>query len=284
MTTSIVENGKVTLNVTLYAKEDDSETIFLLHGGPGVPDPMSDVALRLSAKYQVIYFEQRGTGTSKNPDRDYTMESYVEDIESIAEHFQLTKFHIFGHSWGGLYAQIYASVHPERIVSLFLCSPSSGTNHLWTATENEVLLFNRQHASTWEFLKLGWYSLLGMLGTDSAYQNLFEIVLTLYHRGHATIDIDRSTLQAVKADPINLTRPNIVKYKLLETVENPTYKVMITYGDDDIYGSSKSEVFSRYPSCQHFEIENCGHLAWIHNPTRFGTILDEFYALESKEE
>jgi proline iminopeptidase len=241
---------------------------------------MLAIALGMNQKYQVINFEQRGTGESKNPSRDYSIEGYIADLEAIAKHFGLTRFHIFGHSWGGLYAQIYADSHPERVQSLFLSSPSSGTNNLWKTTENEVLAFNKQHSTPWEFLQMGWYSLLGMMGSDAAYQNLFYLVLTVYNRGHAEIEIDRECLRPVKADPINLTRPNIEKYKPLKKVENPPFPVMMTYGDTDIYGPSKAESISRYPSSKQYEIDTCGHIPWVHNTASFGAILDEFYSLE----
>ncbi len=53
------------------------------------------------------------------------------------------KYHLLGHSWGGLYAQIYAQEFPEKVLSLFLSSPSSGTGYQWDETEDEVMDFNK---------------------------------------------------------------------------------------------------------------------------------------------
>lgn len=273
-----VLNEDVTLHVTLYPKEN-ADTVILLHGGPGVPDPFTAIVLALTPKYSVINFEQRGSGKSNNPSRNYSIEGFISDIQAITKHFNLNQFHIFGHSWGGLYAQIYAECYPENIQSLFLCSPSSGTNTLWKTTEEEVLALNKQCATNWEFLKMGWFSLLGMIGSDVAYQRMFYLVMTLYHRGHSDIEVDREVLKAVKADPVNQTRPNIVKYKALEKVENPKFPIVIIYGDSDIYGQSKAEAALRYPTSKSYEIQNCGHIPWLHNPTRFGAIMDDFYSL-----
>ena len=52
----VIENG--VLNATIYPL-DNAETIILLHGGPGVPNEMVEVAKLLNKKYEVIYFEQR---------------------------------------------------------------------------------------------------------------------------------------------------------------------------------------------------------------------------------
>lgn len=275
-------NDKTTLHTTVHPpKTKDAESVILLHGGPGVPEEYLELADILTTKYQVICFQQRGTGQSLNPSKDYSMEAYISDIEAIADHFELTKFHLFGQSWGGLYAQIYAQAHPERLHTLWLSSPSSGTNNLWGETENEVLAYNQAHCTGWEFLKMGIYSLLGAFGKDWAYQSLFVLVLNAYHRDHnPDLVIDPSAFEPIKADPINKTRPEILKYKALpETVENVPYRIMLTYGDADIYGPSREKSLARYPTATKEIIKDCGHIPWVHAPARFEELLKSFYSL-----
>jgi len=278
-----IPNDKATIHATIHSsKSEDGESIILLHGGPGVPEPMTELADILTAKFQVICFQQRGTGESFNPSGDYSMEAYISDINAIADHFGLTKFHLFGHSWGGLYAQIYAQAHPERLYTVFLSSPSSGTNNLWAETEKAVLAYNQRNSTSWEFLKMGIYSLMGAFGYDWAYQSLFVLVLTAYHRNHTPeLVIDPASFEPIKADPINKTRPKIIEYKPLpEIVESAPYRIMMTYGDADIYGPSQEKSLARYPTVKTEIIKDCGHIPWVHSPTRFETLLKSFYSLE----
>ncbi|MBV6643252.1 MAG: alpha/beta hydrolase [Cyclobacteriaceae bacterium] len=277
-----IQNGEVILNTTIYPKEN-AETVILLHGGPGVPDPMTEVALELNNKFQVITFEQRGTGQSWNPNSEYAMTDYISDIDSIASHFNLESFHLFGHSWGGLYAQIYAEERPENIESLFLCSPSSGTNSTWKKTEKEVMKYNKMNASWGEWMKMGWNSLLGMLGSDRAYQKVFFLVMKNYHKNYSDISINKEQLRTITADPVNITRKNIVSYKRLEPMTQPNFPILVTYGDGDIYGESKNEVYERYPKAEFHVIEDCGHIGWIHNPEKFGEILGTFYSIDTRD-
>ena len=273
-----IPNREVRLHTTIYPHAS-GETVIFLHGGPGVPDPMVEVALELNRSYQVIIFEQRGTGSSSNPGGDYSIASYISDIEAIAAHFELDTFHLFGHSWGGLYAQIYAEAKPERLKSLFLCSPSSGTNISWQRTEQEVMQFNKG-ATTWkEWLVLGWNSLLGLLGSDQAYQKVFYQVLQNYHQAYPDIDVNREQLMAIKAQPVNKTRKAILTYRALSPMPDPPFPVMITYGSDDIYGESRREVYQRFPTAGIMEVEGSGHIPWLHNPLVFGELLDEFYGI-----
>lgn len=276
----LIYNGKVSLNTTVYPLKN-AETIMLLHGGPGVPDPMLEVARELNKKFQVITFEQRGTGNSVCPAKGYKLEDYCSDIDAIADYFQLDTFHLFGHSWGGLYAQVYAQENPARIKSLFLCSPSSGTNQTWKATEREVMASNKRAASNWEWMKMGWYSLLGMLGADRAYRKLFKLVLQNYHKGYLPIRVSEEQLKGIKAESINQTRKQILSYKALHPFQDPPFAVAVTYGDGDIYGKSKQAVIDRFPTGKLFEIEKSGHIPWVHNPQRFMPVLDSFYGIEN---
>ena len=168
------------------------------------------------------------------------MEAYVSDIETIADHLKLTKFHLFGQSWGGLYAQLYAQTHPERIHTLWLSSPSSGTNDLWGEVEKEVLAYNQAHCTDWEFLKMGIYSLLGgAFGIDWAFRSLFVLVLNAYHRDHKPdLVIDPSAFEPIKADPINKTRPEISRRahrSYYETDSGPKTKTVSSAITLDIY-------------------------------------------------
>ncbi len=278
-----IKNGNTILNTTIYSGHK-SETIILLHGGPGVPDNMLEVVNNLKSKYRVITFEQRGVGSSDCNPCDFTMEDYISDIDAIAKHLNASKFHLFGHSWGGLYAQIYATERPEKIQSLFLCSPSSGTNQTWKKTENEVMQFNKKVTTNKEWISMGWNSFLGMMGSDAGYRKVFKQVLKNYHKGYSAITIDQEFLNKIHAQPINKTRKEIIAYKPLPELPNPDFQIFVTYGDNDIYGESKNELTKRYPTAEVNVIQKCGHIPWKHNPKAFEAILDKFYANQKQHE
>ena len=75
----------------------------------------------------VIYFHQRGTGNSPYSSGNFSLKRYILDLDEIASYFGFKQFHLFGHSCEGLYDGIYAERRKEKILSLFLCSPASGT-------------------------------------------------------------------------------------------------------------------------------------------------------------
>lgn len=278
--TLLIESKNSHLFTTIYPKQN-AQTVILLHGGPGVPMDDSPIAEQLLQKYQVITFEQRGTGRSLAKGATYSIEEYLDDLNTIAQHFEVERFHLFGHSWGGLYAQIYAEKYPEKVLSMFLSSPSSGTGEIWKQTESEVMIFNKKHSSFWGWLKMGMNSIFGMFGSNSAYQSLFKQVLENYNKDFDSAFIATDEMvKNVRSEPVNRTRPHIVEYPLLKDAIDPCFPIMIVYGEKDIYGESKRYVKNRFPKATFVEIENAGHIAWRHAPKEFNRILVKFYEIQ----
>jgi proline iminopeptidase len=275
--THVVDNRGDHLFTTLYPNAG-KQTILLLHGGPGFPDDLEEVVQILRDRFQVLTFHQRGTGHSPCSSKDYSMDAYVSDIEAILNYFQIGRFHLWGHSWGGLYAQIYAQQHPGKLLSLFLCCPGSGTNKEWQQTEKEVIQLNRLKCTGWQWAKMGWNNLLGMLGSDRAYSRLFTQVMHNYHNDFIHPQEVNKSFALLRAEPINKTRPQIIQYPLLHQQAAPGFAITIVYGEKDIYRESKNFVLHRYPTAAVKWIRRCGHIPWLHNPDDYAAILNQHYA------
>ena len=273
---NIIDNKGDKLFSIIYPNSE-RKTIILLHGGPGIPNDIEEIANTFKGNFQVITFHQRGTEKSPCKSGNYSINSYLSDIERVREFYKIDKFHLWGHSWGGLYAQIYADKYAGNLLSLFLCNPGSGTNLEWKQTEKEVMQFNKSKCTFWEWTKMGMNSLFGIFGNSEAYNRLFTQVMKNYNAGfiekdHSGVDFDN-----LKADPINKTRPEIIKYPLLQKMTDPKFKITIVYGDRDIYSASKDFVINRYPTAEVITIPKCGHLPWLHNPKEYTKILTEHY-------
>ncbi|WP_353165188.1 alpha/beta hydrolase [Acinetobacter sp.] len=275
---NIIDYRGDTLFSCIYAAPE-KESIILLHGGPGFPNDLNIIAEHFIPQFQVIIFHQRGTKRSACTSADYTLDAYINDIETVRKFYKIKHFHLWGHSWGGLYAQVYAEKYPDHLLSLFLCNPGSGTNTQWQQTENEVMEFNKSKVSSWEWTLMGINSFLGRLGGDKAYQRLFKQVMKNYN--HTFISTDQLDItedfNLLKAAPINKTRPEIIKYPLLTGLPNPDFKITILYGEHDIYTNSKYFVVDRYPTATVFNLVNSGHLPWLHNPKAYKDVLTSHY-------
>jgi proline iminopeptidase len=271
-----IRSGNAVLEVRRYEKPA-SETIILLHGGPGMPDEMTEIREFLQEKMQVITFDQRGTGLKNIKGCTFTIKDYLDDIDRIADYFQLKSFHLLGHSWGGLYAQIYATERPERIISLFLCSPVAGTGKVWSIAEREVFQYNRKRSTGLEWMMMGVNTMLGFLGSRSAYRRLFKQIIINYHKGYNVPPTDPEKLAKINARAGIKTRQAIKQYPPLNIVGDTIYPVMITYGQYDAYDKSKEYVLLRYPNAKTMIIPDSGHTPWKHSWPVFKHILSDFF-------
>ena len=110
---------------TLYWEKcgnPDGKPVVMLHGGPGGGCTEKMRQFHDPAKYNIILFDQRGSGRSK-PHADLvnnTTWDLVSDIEKIRELFNIDKWQVFGGSWGSTLALAYAEKFPERVTELVL--------------------------------------------------------------------------------------------------------------------------------------------------------------------
>jgi pimeloyl-ACP methyl ester carboxylesterase len=127
----------------------DGET-FLLISGLGVQMTRWSVAFcnaLVAQGYRVIRFDNRDVGLSthldtapvpdfallaaalgrgERPDLPYTLGDMAQDAVGLLDALQIERAHVVGRSMGGMIAQIMASEHPDRVLSLTSIMSSTG--------------------------------------------------------------------------------------------------------------------------------------------------------------
>lgn len=101
--------------------------LLIINGGPGMnSNGFEDLARRLSkGGHLVLIYDQRGTGKSviQSPDAsNITIDLMIADIETLRTKMKIAHWSVLGHSFGGMLASYYATVHPEVIDKLILSS------------------------------------------------------------------------------------------------------------------------------------------------------------------
>jgi L-proline amide hydrolase len=71
-----------------------------------------------------VFYDQLGSGESTRPDDPslWTVETFVEQLQSVRGGLGLDELHLFGSSWGGMLALEYAFTKPAGLKSLILNS------------------------------------------------------------------------------------------------------------------------------------------------------------------
>jgi proline iminopeptidase len=96
--------------------------VMFLHGGPGSGCNSTQRRFFDPAHYRIILPDQRGCGrsTPQGEVKNNTTADLVTDLETLREHLNISKWHVFGGSWGSTLALAYATQHASRVISLVL--------------------------------------------------------------------------------------------------------------------------------------------------------------------
>jgi len=74
----------------------------------------------LARYHTMVLYDPRGAGLSDRNRTVFTLESELQDLETVINHLKLDKVILDGSMWGGPIAVAYASKYPERVTHLIL--------------------------------------------------------------------------------------------------------------------------------------------------------------------
>ncbi|MGW6062481.1 alpha/beta fold hydrolase [Streptomyces sp. NPDC055189] len=106
--------------------------VVMLHGGPGLPDYLGDVAPMIADLAPVYRYDQRGTGNSPWLGR-HTLARHVDDLAELLDVWDTPSAVLLGHSYGADLAARFCMAHPDRVAAMLLmCGPFVGE---WRAAD-----------------------------------------------------------------------------------------------------------------------------------------------------
>jgi pimeloyl-ACP methyl ester carboxylesterase len=96
--------------------------IILLHGFPESHRTWRHQIADLAEDHFVLAPDQRGFAKSSKPEgvTNYTPDKPVADMIALADHFDIERFTLVGHDWGGAIAWMAALNHPDRVARLII--------------------------------------------------------------------------------------------------------------------------------------------------------------------
>ncbi|TVP71354.1 MAG: prolyl aminopeptidase [Rhodobacteraceae bacterium] len=111
------------------AGQPDGIPVVVLHGGPGGGCSPTMRRFFDPKTYRVILFDQRGCGRSKPAASvvNNTTAHLIADIERIRTELGISRWMVFGGSWGATLSLAYAQAHPESVAYLILRGVFMGT-------------------------------------------------------------------------------------------------------------------------------------------------------------
>lgn len=104
------------------AGDAGNDAIILLHGFPESHRTWRFQINELAKTHFVIAPDQRGYGGSDKPEgaSHYAPDRIIADVMALADHFDIARFTLVGHDWGGAIAWGAALTRPDRVARLVI--------------------------------------------------------------------------------------------------------------------------------------------------------------------
>ncbi len=100
----------------------NGQPVVVVHGGPGGGSNPTMRRFHDPHHYRIILFDQRGCGRS-TPHAELNANTtwhLVDDMERLRKHLNVSRWQLFGGSWGSTLSLAYAERHPDRVSALLL--------------------------------------------------------------------------------------------------------------------------------------------------------------------
>lgn len=134
----------------------------------------------LSERYEVIAFDNRGTGRSDVPTAAYSIAQMAADTAAVLDAAGHPTAHVCGASLGGMIAQCFAIAYPERARSLVLiCTTSGGAHAVRPSREVTTALVEGGKDPATVYRRNAWF----LYGEDTRSRHPERIEEDLVYRG-----------------------------------------------------------------------------------------------------
>ena len=211
----------------------------------------------LSKYYQVIMFDNRGSGRTTQPPGPYSIKQMAKDAVDLMDAIGLKRPSVFGASMGGMIAQEIALIYPERVTKLVLGGTMAGGKEQTKPTpEIEAYMQPRLDLTPQGYL---WWCAPAVYPQEFIYDHP-EIVEKKIQDNLAY----PSQLHAYEAQFEALRAYD--SYSRLPSIRAKT--LVLTGNRDVLFPPENSQTLAKQiPDAQLEVIEGAGHMFWISHPT-----------------
>jgi pimeloyl-ACP methyl ester carboxylesterase len=217
----------------------------------------------LSDSFRVVAWDAPGAGSSSDPPDTFTTTNYARCLARFLDALGIDRAHVLGLSWGGILAQEFYRLYPERLRCLILADTYAG----WKGSLPEPVWKERLATclldATGPSDALVAKFLPGLF-TDAAPQDLREEMSAIISEFHP-IGFRLMSLSSAEMDTRNL----------LPRIDVPT---LLLWGDDDRRSPMYvAEAFqAAIPGAELAIIPNAGHMSNMEQPDAFNAHVRRF--------
>ena len=257
-----IQAGDVVLHLRIIGDADAENVLIGIHGGPGnSSDYMASLEKLLNEEITVVTYDQRGTGRSSEPSEGFALMNYVEDLEAVRKAVGSEKVHLFGHSWGGIVAMRYATVHPEMVKSIIL---------MGSGPPSAEALFAAQANMSQRIGELQEQGVISM-PLPSTSEELILAILPAYFSDPGFEMPDELKYMSFDQEVSDQTFAALGAWDFKAEVGQLQHPVLMLWGEDDPFGLAMAEATISAFSSDNVDfvvLDACGHY-WHECPQEF---------------
>jgi proline iminopeptidase len=292
---------RVASDIELFHFEEGSgEDILTVHGGPGfVPPGPWPAGAALGTDYRVVYYHQRGCGSSTRPIRSLAGKNFYEsmqtlnrtlglpaqvaDIERIRRLLGREKLILAGHSFGAFLAALYAAEFPEHVRAVVAVAPANLAVLPNPATDLFALIRTRLPAE-----KLPEYEelLTEYFDFSGAVKKSEDELAALQRRfGYFYMAATPAAAHAIGGTmennggfmPLAIYLSMGRRHDYRDAFRKVAAPVLVIHGGDDLQAAACSRSFAElFPNHRMVEIAGAGHFVFADRPAQFAAAVKEF--------
>jgi pimeloyl-ACP methyl ester carboxylesterase len=237
----------------------------MIHGAQGDQTMFAGLAATFAPGFNVLTFDQRGSGLSDKPDMAYSVAMLADDTAALMDHVGFNDAHIIGVSMGGMIAQEFALRHSRKVGSLVLgCTTPGGANSV-RAAELATTAYSTKEMSAEE---------RGKALAEAAFTKGY----VAKHPELIPMMIEQRRQRPI--DPVGFARrmaalQTFDTYDRLPQINCPT--LVITGKDDALIPWENSRLIAgRIPGAQLTILEPAGHCFWLEQPDQSRDAIQSF--------
>ena len=216
--------------------------------------------------YQVILFDNRGSGQTDIPEGPYSIKQMASDVAGLCNALNIDRAHFVGSSMGGYILQTLAHEHAKLVKSAVICNSTYATHtafHIYVAAQLELMKANAP-VETIIKASCAWAFSYRFLSEEGALDKLLDFGLS--NPNPFTIKGYEGQYAALDA---------FDSRAWLKEINVPT---LVIGSDEDLIFNEKSIKYlaENIPNATYSSFAECGHLPFLEFPDNFAEVVKRF--------
>ena len=247
-----------------HERRGSGEPILLIQGMSGHSGHWGEPFLAALARdFEVITFDNRGTGRSPRVQAEFTLAELADDAVGVLDVLGLDSAHVLGISMGGMVAQEVVLRHPDRVRTLTLgCTYAGGEGQRLTPS------------AVWQRLA----EAMGSGDRDRAFRTAFEVnVSSRFAASDEHYEGWRATAseKPVAVQVIMKQVQAIGQHDTSGRLHEVTVPTLVIHGTEDqmLPVGNAAKVAELIPGARLEILEDVGHLFFVEEPERSAALV-----------